>query len=319
MPDPLAGIDREAFAGPLPAAGEALRVAFVGVPSALQASLPPALPGVLEPLPVVLHDGDITSEAGTALAGFAPHVVVAFDPQQQLPDGLLEGFAAAKLGWVTEPLPRRTITGFDPPDLDERLAAQRRADYTGFDRVVCADPLAAAGDSPFWRSRPLPVADALFAPVGPARADARILFVGRSTEHREQWLMMPKHEFELLHYANGLNGDRLLDVFAAADVALNVHPEPFPRFNPGIVRHLAAGHLVISEPLAPYHGLEPGIDFIEVAAKHEVGTVLHQLARRPDTYQRVRLRGRAKAELFRASVVWPRMVGDLLRELAAGD
>jgi len=299
---------------PLPEDGEPLRVAFVGNASRDELTLPPASARTLVPLYVGLRDdGD---ESREILAGFAPHVVVVFNPQR-LPPGLFGDLVAVTLAWVTEPLPRRTVTGFDPPELAARVAAQRSADYAGFDRVLCVDPLAAEGTSPFWRSRPLPVSDALFAPVGLARADARILFVGRSTEHREAWLMTPKHEFDLLHYAHGLHGDRLVRVLAAADIALNVHPDPYPRFGSALPMHLAAGHLVISEPIAPLHGLEPGIDFIAVDAQHEMGTVLHQLRRRPDAYQRVRLRGRAKAELFRASVVWPRILGDLLRELAA--
>jgi hypothetical protein len=37
---------------------------------------------------------------------------------------------------------------------------------------------------------------------------------------------------------------------------------------------------------------------------------------RPDSYERVRVRGRLKAEQHRASRVWPRIVRDLLRDLS---
>ena len=45
-------------------------------------------------------------------------------------------------------------------------------------------------------------------------------------------------------------------------------------------------------------------------------STLYLLQRRPDSYDRVRLAGRAKAEAYRASVVWPRVVGDLLADHA---
>ena len=37
----------------------------------------------------------------------------------------------------------------------------------------------------------------------------------------------------------------------------------------------------------------------------------------PDTFQRVRFRGRQKAEQYRASRVWPALVRDLFRDVAA--
>ena len=48
------------------------------------------------------------------------------------------------------------------------------------------------------------------------------------------------------------------------DVGINVHNEPYPSFENRVCLHLAAGHLVLSEPLSPTHGLEPGIDYLEV-------------------------------------------------------
>lgn len=313
-PEPMAGLDRSAVPYPLPEPGAPLRMAIVGRGQRHAECMPPGRARGLRSTFVdyAAHDiGYIRSE----LKALAPHVVVGFDPDDDLRE-VLAATDAATLAWMTHPVPRLDRRGMPHPDHDALLSEQRRFDASPYDRAMCVEPLASAGGGPFWRARPLPVGDHLFAPVRPTRHDGRILFVGRSSAHREQWLMKPKHEFELLHYAHGLEGDRLIDVFARADVALNVHPDPYRRFGTALPRHLAAGHLVISEPVVPLHGLEPGIDYIEVHGEHEMGIVLHQLRRRPETYQRVRLRGRAKAELFRASVVWPRIVGDLLRELA---
>jgi len=74
---------------------------------------------------------------------------------------------------------------------------------------------------------------------------------------------------------------------------------------------------VLSEPLSPLHGLEPGIDFVEFVRPDQLVTILSQLHRRPDAHERVRLRGRSKAEQFRGSRVWPRLIGDLFDDLRA--
>jgi len=74
---------------------------------------------------------------------------------------------------------------------------------------------------------------------------------------------------------------------------------------------------VISEPLSQLHGLEPGIDFLELRGSGMLGNTLEALSRFPRAFDRVRVRGRLKAELFRASRVYPRLVADLLRDLPA--
>ena len=93
----------------------------------------------------------------------------------------------------------------------------------------------------------------------------RVLFLGYSTEHREQWLVDSKHRFDVLHAAHGVFGDRLLALFARTDVAINLHGEPYPTFENRVSLHLAAGHLLLSEELSPLHGLEPDVDFLLIA------------------------------------------------------
>ena len=63
---------------------------------------------------------------------------------------------------------------------------------------------AASGSLDVWRSIPLPVGDRYYRPVGPPlRGKPRLLFVGRSTPHRERVLMDVKHHHDLLHLAFG--------------------------------------------------------------------------------------------------------------------
>jgi hypothetical protein len=261
-----------------------LRVAFLGAagtyaPHALQR---PA--GGLEPVFLDVRSNSTSRGLRSALEAAAPHVVVAFAPDAVVTE------AVAGLGAAT-------------------LAVGGGA---GFDRVLALP----GGDG--WRARPLPVDDALFMPVTASRHPPRTLAIGRSTDHREALLTPAKHSHDILHYAHGLEGEALSDQLAAADVGLVTLAEPGGAgFPPQALLHLAAGHLLIAEPFAPLCGLEPGIDFLEAGAPDLMVTLLAQLRLRPDAYERIRVRGRLKAEDHRASRVWPRIVRDLLHDLRA--
>jgi hypothetical protein len=110
-------------------------------------------------------------------------------------------------------------------------------------------------------------------------------------------------------------GAAFSEVMAAAEVGIALHAEPGGGFPAQALLHLAAGQLLISERLTPPPGLEPGIDFLPIDSREGLMALLHQLQLRPDAYERVRIRGRLKAEDHRASRVWPRIVRDLLHDL----
>jgi hypothetical protein len=302
-----------------PRFGEPTRVAFVGQETYFaQCALHTPTPG-LRPrfFDFRAGVGDDATALDAALTDWGAHVIVVFRPEI-IPPGAFATQAAVTLGFVTEPLRRGDAEAH--PDHAYRESELAQTDAANFDRVVAFDPhVAQTADrhARIWRSLPLPVDDRLYQPVAPSAAPPRILFVGYSTEHRERFLVNAKHEYDVLHYAHGLHGDELREVFARTDVALNLHGEPYPSFENRVLLHLAAGHLVISEPLDPTHGLEAGIDFLEIRRPDELMTLLYQLKRRPETFERVRHRGRAKADDYRASRVWPRIVGDLLADVRA--
>jgi hypothetical protein len=248
---------------------------------------------------------------------FGAHVVVVFRPET-IPPGLFGSLDALTLGWNTEPLPR---PGAEPhADLQWRLSELAGLDPANFDRVMTFDPLSrvsAETYAPIWRSLPLPVDDVVFAPPRPLGSPPRVAFVGYSTAHRESWLVDSKHRFDILHAAHGIHGSRLLDLFARTDVAINLHGEPYPTFENRVSLHLAAGHLLLSEPLSPLHGLEPGIDFIEVAGPKLLEWTIEGLHRHAGETTAVQVRGRMKAEQFRASRVYPRLIADLVADVQA--
>lgn len=300
-----------------PAEREQLRLAFVGQATFFEAcALMRGTPELATRF-IEFREGAELGRLLAELHSFRPHVVLVFRPEI-VPAGAFEGLDAATLGFLTEPLPRGR--GPAHPDLEIRLASLRKVDRGNFDRIVAFDHniVEAAEDVlPVWRSLALPVDDRFYADVTPIGGRPGVMFVGRSTPYREQLLTPAKHGFDVLHLAFGVDSQRLDTLMREHHVGINLHNEPYPSFENRVSLHLAAGHLVLSEPLDPLHGLEPGIDFIEVGTAGELYRELELLQRSPDAHHRVRVRGRMKAESFRASRVYPRLVHDLLLDLRA--
>jgi hypothetical protein len=311
---PIVGWGRGPY--PTPRSGAALRLAFVGQATYFEAC---ALDEQSARVRTRFFEYRAGADAEAMLAhvqAFAPHAVVVFRPEV-LPPGIFGDLRAAVLGFLTEPVPR-TRGNRAHPDLKRRRAALAALDTGNVDRLVVFDPLIAATAEtvmPVWRSVPLPVADALYGPVRTTGGRPSILFVGRSTDHREAFLERAKHELDVVHAAHGIGPEELANLVAQHEIAVNLHNEPYPSFENRVCLHLAAGQLVVSETLSPTHGLEPDIDYLEAADREQLTAILHAAVRFPAAYLRVRHRGRAKAEAFRASHVYPRLVDDFLNDL----
>jgi hypothetical protein len=301
-----------------PALGAPLRLAFVGQSTFFEACALREESARFVTRFVEFRGGADADAMVADVRAYRPHALVAFRPEI-FPAGAFADLRVPTLGLLTEPIPRTGGRGAHP-DLKRRRAELAKLDPGNFDRIISFDPLivpTADQFMPVWRSVPIPVADRLFAPVRRIAGPPTMLFVGRSTPHRESFLARTKAEFDLLHVAFGVAAAELEELMRTHDVAINLHNEPYPSFENRVCLHLAAGHLVISETLSPTHGLEPGIDYLEVTRPDELHRIAHNLSLFPDAYHRVRVRGRRKAEDYRASTVWPRLVGDLLRDLVA--
>ena len=225
---------------------------------------------------------------------------------------------ALTIGYLTEPLPREG--GRDHPDLRARMGWLEQVDAQNFDRIVSFDPLiadTAANLLPVWRSLPIPVADSLYMGVRPRAHPPSLLFIGRSTAHREELLAPIKRKHAIVHIGHGLFGEQLLRFLRRADVQLNLHNNPYPSFENRVCVALAAGQLVISEPLSPRHELRPGIDYLEIDTPAELLALTDHLAEEPDAYADVQAAGHSQAERFRASRIYPQLIRDALADVEA--
>ena len=301
----------------LPAEGEPVRLALVGQSTyfhqcALEEPSDWATPAFFD-----FRSGADPERMLERVSAFEPHVVLVFRPEL-IPAGALHGLDAVRIGWLTEPLPR-TSESDSHPDLVRRLEYLRAADRTNFDRIVSFDPLVVSFASeilPVWRSVPLPVADSLFVEEIESDPDVRALFIGRSTPHREWMLERSKHTRDLLHVGHGTTLEDLRDLLRTTTIGINLHNEQYPSFENRVAILMAAGRVVISEPLSPTHGLEPGIDYIEVVNPWEVDQAIWAVQHFPEAWDLMRLRGRLKAELFRASRVYPRLLANTFHDIA---
>jgi hypothetical protein len=295
-----------------------LRLALVGQATFFETCLPPASRALEPTFHEFRRDTDVERLLVDLRVG-RPDVVCVFRPEL-IPAGALHGFDALTLGFLTEPLPREAV-GAPHEDLSRRLWELGQVDPSNFDRIVAFDPFiapAASASLDVWRSMPLPVGDRYFRPVGtPLRGRPRLLFVGRSTPHRERVLMDVKHHHDVLHLAFGVGAADLEQALSEHDVGINVHNQDYPSFENRVCLHLAAGHLVLSEWLSPAHGLELGLDYLEITGPGSLYHAAEMLARFPGLWHGVRVRGRRKAEQFRASRVWPRLLHDALADMAA--
>jgi hypothetical protein len=265
----------------LPAAGAPARVAFVG----------PAVP---------FEHVALTRPAGGLQPAFLDPVdapgLVAFDPEAIVAFG-----ADAVAALDGRPVPVLAV-----------LEAAGPAP-AGADRVVSPDPFgwdAARGWPPPWRCVALPIADELYRRPMTAQGPPRPILAGPPPADPDPALARVLADFAPAPVLDGAPG-------ADADVAIHLAGGGASSYSPLAALHLAAGRLLLAQRIDPGFGLRPGTDYVEVRDADELDLRLHQLTQRPETYDRIRLQGHRTSRRLRASLVWPRLLGDLFRDLAA--
>jgi hypothetical protein len=294
-----------------------VRLAFVGQREYFGYTSLQAPAGGVEPSFVHFYPEAPVEPLLAELERLEPDVVFVWRPELIPPEAFAQ-LEAITLGYLTEPLPR---PGTVPHrDLAMRFEHLERTDPSNFDRIVSFDPLVAPtvdAHMRVWRSFPIPVGDAYYTEVRAPHDRPRVLFTGRSTAHRERFLGPVKKDFPTVHLAHGVTDEQLLPFLGDADIGVNLHNEPYPTFENRVPAYLAAGLLVITEPLSPHHGLQPGRDLLEVTEPYRLYELVEHLAKTPHAFDTIRRNGRRAAERWRASRVYPRFTKDLIHDIRA--
>ena len=275
----------------------------MGKPVWLDGCTPSLAANGLTPFRLELDRGmDLASVAADVRSARAD-VTVVFDP----------GCVPAE---VLRELPGTTLGLYPRAAIDADLTAVAGS----LDRVASFFPSLTgerAGEAKLWRAIPPPVSDDAFAEVRRPRTAMHAMTIGRSTDLRERMLLKAKHHHDLLQVVHGLSGESLIELLGEYDIGVYVSPWPGGAFGAQIGMHLAAGQLLLAEAPTPAHGLERNIDYLHFDSADGLVRALDRLQRFPEMYHRIRVRGRLKAEQYRASRVFARLAHDLIADARA--
>jgi hypothetical protein len=280
-----------------------LRVAFVGTRTLLDGLAPSGEDFWLEHEHFATGPGIDFATAVTAVTDFDAHVTVVLDPTA-LPPATLASLPGTTLGVLTDAI----------PETQGEQAALPLDRLVSFEPALTGTPV---GSSQVWRAIPPPVSDKLYADVPAVDGPPRAMSVGRSTAHREATLAPAKHHHDLLDVIHGVSGPMLMDFLREHNVGVYIGRKWGGAFGWQVGMHLAAGQLLLSDPLKPAHGLEAGLDYLEVPSPGALVFMLDRMRLFPEMYHRLRVRGRFKAEQFRASALFVRLIHDLMADVAA--
>lgn len=302
-----------------------LHLAIVGQDTYFKSTDPESNDETFRTTFVPFSEGDDERALRLSLENLRPDAVVVFKPESLVTD-CLQGLPTTKFGWFTEPIPRVDHSHNDPQterwgasskvgnaaDLRRRLEKARTVRTSNFDHFLSYDPLIVPTLSHFvdiTASYPLPISDKYFSNSAESftQNPGGITFIGRLTSHREKFLDRIAHRFNPLIVTHGLHGELLDVVLRQTGTAINLHNLPYPNFENRAAMHLAAGHLLLSEALSPSHGLEAGMDFIEISDPSDLEGRLFEIEMNPDQFSLLAIRGRQKAEYFRATRIFDRI------------
>lgn len=202
----------------------------------------------------------------------------------------------------------QTVREIDVPVLAWEVSPDRPPGLERHPDLPHVGGQATRGDYVRVIDRPLPVADELFRAPRRTGGVPRALVIGHSSERLERLLVDSKHRHELLHVASGLKGEALAATLAGGDAAINVRDADGPGFGSRVSLYLAAGLLLLSEPLRPRHGLRPGTDHLEIRGSEDLVELLGRVRADPDAFTEIREAGHRAAQAFRASRVYPQLL-----------
>lgn len=166
--------------------------------------------------------------------------------------------------------------------------------------------------------KPLPIATDTWQSVNtvPHRG---ILFIGRSTPHREQFLAPLKRDFDLLHVAHGFPGPKgaterdFLPLISNFHVALNIHTENEIAWEPRVQQLLSCGALVVSEPISPNPYLVAERDFLSVNSPEAMYRVCDEVLQNPAGFSHVNRNGLEQVQKhMNAKLTFSRLFSEIM-------
>lgn len=252
------------------------KVAFVGQPEYFQACYENDLDDLYQvgsfPLrfnPALDMEADVSTMSD--LVAFNPDITVFFRGEY-IHSSLISGLSGIKIGYSTEPFPKLINKRFHyTRDSINRFKfflrfSERKFDFTFHYDEASRSFIELMGIR-LSGYQPLPVATQTWRPPSsPVPKKWDIVFLGRSTPHREQFFGPLKRDLQFLHIAHGINGKDAMAYYNAGRIALNIHAEPELSWESRVQVLMACGTLVVSEPLSPNAYLEADRHYVEASS-----------------------------------------------------
>jgi hypothetical protein len=302
------------------------KVAFVGQPEFFQMCYENDLDDLYEvgSFPLRFDPAlDMQADSSTMrdLIAFKPDITIFFR-SDYISSKLLEALSGIKIGYSTEPFPKFIKNKFYyTMDSIRRFKSFLRTAERKFDFVFHYDEASREFIEMMGIRlsgyQPLPVATRKWHPPSdPPSKSWDIVFIGRSTEHRERFFGPLKRDLQFLHIAHGITGTDAMPYYHAARIVLNVHAEPELSWEHRVQTVMACGALVVSEPLSPNSYLVPGRHYVEASSPQDLHDECRKILSRESAYEPMRVAARKIVdERLSARTVFP----GLLAACASGE
>jgi hypothetical protein len=278
------------------------RVAFVGQPEFFQMCYENDLDDLYEvgSFPLRFSPArDMQADCSTMrdLISFSPDLTVFFHGEYASGD-LVAALPGIKVCYSTEPFPKLIDNKFHyTMDSVTRFKSFLRTADRKFDYVFHYDEasrkfieLMGIRLSGY---QPLPVATRMWRPPScPPPKKWDVVFIGRSTEHRERLFGPLKRDLRFLHIAHGIAGGDAMAYYHAGHIAVNVHAEPELSWESRVQLMMACGVLVVSEPLSPNSYLLPGRHYVEATSPQHLYDKCQEVLSREGDYEGMRVAAR---------------------------
>lgn len=234
-----------------------------------------------------------------------------------IPDELLKRLRGVKINLSSEPFPRYIDNKINYSiDSFKRYFAFREIKHKKFDYVfhydqaslqfLKNDGLLLSGSFSF------PVATNVYMPLEKVKK-WDLFFIGRSTNHRENYFAHLKHIHNFLHISHGVWGPPLVEYVNMSKICLNIHAENEISWEPRLQMLLACGAFVISEKITPNTILRPNIDYIEINSSRELQEAVEYYLAHPDERKIISDSGLQRVNDFlNAREVFPYLIQDLV-------
>lgn len=255
--------------------------------------------------------------------------LIAFDPDltfvfrgELLPIETLARLGGRKVAISSEPFPKYIdgTAAFTNDSLDRFLFFIENFRPEAYDFVLHYDPISQSFlrdvGLHFSECMPLPIAAEVYTPIDkPRKRD--VLFLGRSSAHREELLGLLKRDYDVLHLAHGWPSEHrersvardLLPMVSNFKVVLNIHAEDEISWEPRVQQMMACGALVVSEPISKNEIIQPNIHFIEFRGKQNLYDITTEILADPGRFEDIRRAGlRAIQENLAAKSWWTRLI-----------